>query len=196
MLLSLETIILNFIYLSFEIIISSYTIYMILILYNALHFEKYYTKPLKRIDNKRNAVFVSIILPIKDIDPKVVESSLKALFTQTYPLNLYEVILATNSADKYYLDAYRTLSKKFNTKFIKRNPELTGFKAGVLNDALQVIKGEYFIVHDADHEPRSNYIEILVNTFENLPPKIFKKTAYIQARTTFSCDFGFLQKST
>ncbi|MFX1251756.1 MAG: glycosyltransferase [Promethearchaeota archaeon] len=193
---SRPTILFNLIYLLIEIVISFYTIYLIHTLYHALNYERKRGGAKKKAIIKNKSLFVSIIMPIKDIDPELVELSLKSLLNQSFPSNQYEIILSTNSGDQYYLESYRALSYKYNTKLVERNSQLVGFKAGVLNDALKVVKGKYFIVHDADHLPKSNFIESLVMSFETLPSKIADKTAYIQARSTFTCDKAIFQKLT
>ncbi|MHA1978969.1 MAG: glycosyltransferase family 2 protein [Candidatus Hodarchaeales archaeon] len=189
------TILFNINYFLIESVLVFYAIYLAFILINALKYRKnenfFDTYP----EISKDFPTVTVLMPVRGISPSLVDNSIKLLLDQSYPSNKYEILLATNNPENEILHSYRELAEKNNIKIMERDPTAIGFKAGVMNQALNSIESKYIIVFDADHVANPNLIEKLVRAFESLAPSQFGQTAFIQAKSTFISGNENYQKS-
>ena len=70
-------------------------------------------------------------------------------------------------------DAVRAMARRIGVGYIRRT-EHKHAKAGNINHALGVTTGDYFVVFDADHVPKPNFLQ------ETMPFFAEKKTAFVQ----------------
>ena len=113
--------------------------------------------------------FVTIQLPIYN-EQYVVERLLESMNALDYPREKFEVQVLDDSTDETLsLTAdivQRLQSEGLNISQIRR-PERTGFKAGALEYGLQLAKGNYIAIFDADFLPKPQYLKSMLPYFED-----------------------------
>ncbi|WP_304682993.1 glycosyltransferase [uncultured Limosilactobacillus sp.] len=107
---------------------------------------------------------VTIIVPAHN-EEVVIAQTTKAILELNYPADKIELLIyADNCGDQTASRARAVLQmikyKHRNARVIERHGQ--GGKAGVLNDALKIAKGEYIGVYDADAMPEKNALYFLV----------------------------------
>ncbi|MHA2296144.1 MAG: glycosyltransferase [Candidatus Hodarchaeales archaeon] len=160
--------------LSYEILAGIYICYLVYMIVSALiqaiTIEKKYPDQLCR----DHYPFVSIIIPSYNSRLKNIELSIEILLSNPYPEK--EIIIADNSSDEYFIDQVRKLTERMNVSFYHKDGQ-EGFKAGVLNHVLPLIKGEYLILLDSDQLLKNdaifNFIDVITSD-ENI--------AYVQGK--------------
>lgn len=124
-------------------------------------------KPLKKYPK------ISIIVPAHN-EELVIAQTTQALLDLNYPKDKLELLLyADNCVDKT-ADVMRSVTASaqkngYHIQIIERKG--TGGKAGVLNDALKIAKGDYLAVYDADAMPEKNALYFLVRKALENPQK-------------------------
>ncbi|NJN80236.1 MAG: glycosyltransferase [Anaerolineales bacterium] len=121
---------------------------------------------------------VTVQLPIYN-EHYVVDRLLNACAALDYPRELLEVQVLDDSTDdtkEIVAQKVTQLQKSgLNIVHIHRNHR-SGFKAGALANGLEVAKGEFIAIFDADFLPQADFLQKLLPHFEN------QKTAFVQAR--------------
>ncbi|KRN33509.1 glycosyl transferase, group 2 family protein [Weissella halotolerans DSM 20190] len=117
-----------------------------------------------RIATLRRYPTVSIVVPAHN-EALVIGETVKALLRLNYPSDKIELLLySDNSTDDTTAVMKEVVSHPLyasrQVKIINRQG--TGGKAGVLNDALKIARGEYIAVYDADAMPEANALYFLV----------------------------------
>ncbi len=149
------------------LLIFFYSLAQLNLLLNYLHSKK--VIPLiEKFDfsNPEEIPFVTVQLPIYN-EKYVIERLLDNIVQLEYPKDKLEIQVLDDSTDDsviltrnlvtYY--ANRGLDIKHITRQIR-----TGFKAGALKEGLEIAKGEYIAIFDADFMPKSDW---LLNTIPN-----------------------------
>ena len=111
--------------------------------------------------------FVTIQLPIYN-ELYVVERLLEACASQDYPKDRFEIQLLDDSNDETVSLAASKLKELELRGFLVshvRRPERTGFKAGALAYGLDVAKGDFVAIFDADFLPRADYLRTAMAQF-------------------------------
>ena len=125
---------------------------------------------------------VSIHIPVYN-EAGVIEETLKACLNLDYPKDLLEIILVDDSTDettsiiRRYAERYPSL-----IKFIHRENRY-GYKAGALQTALEVSKGEFIAVLDAGSIPSRDFLKKAVKHFF-----MDEKIAFVQGRLKYKND--------
>jgi len=107
---------------------------------------------------------VTVVVPAHNEDVVIAQTT-KAILDLDYPHDRVEVLLfADNCSDDTYQEMLKVQAMP---EYAGRNITITdrtgtGGKAGVLNDALKMAKGEYICVYDADAMPEKNALYFLV----------------------------------
>lgn len=107
---------------------------------------------------------VTIVVPAHNEDVVIAQTT-RAILDMNYPHDKVELLLfADNCEDATYQEM---LNVKAMSEYATRDITITdrkgtGGKAGVLNDALKIAKGEYICVYDADAMPEKNALYFLV----------------------------------
>ncbi|CAJ1182695.1 hypothetical protein CPR19088_GLDEOEPO_01620 [Companilactobacillus paralimentarius] len=114
--------------------------------------------PLKRYPK------VTLVVPAHN-EELVIQDTVRAILNLRYPLDRMELLVYADNCNDQTAERVRDLMKlsefsKNDFRVIERTG--TGGKAGVLNDALKVSKGEYLAVYDADAAPEQNALYFLV----------------------------------
>ncbi|BBD23236.1 glycosyl transferase [Streptococcus constellatus subsp. constellatus] len=107
---------------------------------------------------------VTIVVPAHNEDVVIAQTA-RAILDMNYPRDKVELLLfADNCEDDTYQEM---LNVKAMSEYATRDITITdrkgtGGKAGVLNDALKIAKGDYICVYDADAMPEKNALYFLV----------------------------------
>lgn len=116
---------------------------------------------------------ITVVVPAHNEDV-VISQTAQAILDLNYPHDRVEIILfADNCSDNTYQEMKRVKARPQNAgrdlTLIDRTG--TGGKAGVLNDALKMAKGEYICVYDADAMPEKNALYFLVKKVMENPER-------------------------
>ncbi|MEY8294258.1 glycosyltransferase family 2 protein [Limosilactobacillus caviae] len=135
-----------------------------LTLAGAVHFWLTHSKKVVDIEPLEHYPSVTIIIPAHN-EEVVIAQTTRAILDLNYPTEKAELLIyADNCGDQTARRAQAVLQmikyKHRNARVIERHGQ--GGKAGVLNDALKVAKGEYIAVYDADAMPEKNALYFLV----------------------------------
>lgn len=114
------------------------------------------------------APHVTIQLPIYN-EKYVVERLIDQILKIEYPKNKLEIQILDDSTDDT-LDIVRNKvnserEKGFNITHFTREKN-TGFKAGALHEGMQVIKGEFIAIFDADFLPEKDFLKKTIPYFK------------------------------
>ena len=105
-------------------------------------------------------VFVTVQLPLYN-EPYVTERLIDAVCALDYPKNFLEIQVIDDSNDET-IEIVDKVSAKWeklgiNIKVIRRENR-SGFKAGALKHALEIAKGEFIAIFDADFIPSIDFL--------------------------------------
>ncbi len=134
----------------------------------------------KFLDSNNQASFpvVTIQLPLYN-ELYVVERLINAVCALNYPKEKLEIQVLDDSDDEsiYLTESIIQLKKEegFLITHIKREKNI-GFKAGALQYGLQLSKGEFIAIFDADFLPEKDFLQRLLPYFED------KKIGMVQSR--------------
>lgn len=112
---------------------------------------------------------VTVQLPVFN-EMYVVERLIKSVCEIEYPSDLLEIQVLDDSTDETYdiarncVEKYKKLG--FDIHHIHRK-DRTGYKAGALNNGLNISKGEFLAVFDADFMPPRDFLHKTINYFTN-----------------------------
>ena len=107
---------------------------------------------------------VTIVVPAHNEDVVIAQTA-RAILDMNYPHDKVELLLFADNCED---DTYQEMLKvKAMPEYATRDITITdrkgtGGKAGVLNDALKIAKGDYICVYDADAMPEKNALYFLV----------------------------------
>ena len=122
--------------------------------------------------------FVTIQLPIYN-ELYVVERLLDNIARLEYPMECFEVDVLDDSTDETTEIVHRKIealrARGLQFRHIRRSVR-SGYKAGALKDALQVARGEFIAIFDADFLPKPNFLEQVLPWFSN------EQTGVVQTR--------------
>ncbi|NGC78650.1 glycosyltransferase family 2 protein [Lactobacillus reuteri] len=144
-----------------------------LTLAGAVHFWLTHSKKVVDIEPLEHYPSITIIVPAHN-EEVVIAQTTRAILDLNYPADKVELLIyADNCSDQTARRAKAVLQmikyKHRNAHVIERHGQ--GGKAGVLNDALKVAKGEYIAVYDADAMPEKNALYFLVRKGLENPQK-------------------------
>jgi len=144
-----------------------YSIVQINLVINYLRNSKEF-KPLAPID-ENNLPFVTVQLPLYN-ELYVVERLIDSVTQFDYPKDKFEIQILDDSTDETVdivgkkVDEYKALG--FNI-YQHRREIRTGYKAGALKEGLEIAKGEFIAIFDADFLPKKEFLKITVPYFQN-----------------------------
>lgn len=109
-----------------------------------------------------NNLFVSVIIPVFN-DSKRLALCLKALQNQTYPQNLYEIIVVDNGSQENIKEVVTQFSQAFTTH------ESRPGSYAARNKGISLAKGEVIGFTDSDCIPALDWIEKGVKNIQSVP---------------------------
>lgn len=130
------------------------------------------TKSLKNLKGKIPTVDVLICTYNEEIS--LLEKTILASTQIEYPKDKLKIYVLDDGKNK----KLENLCKEYKVNYIARENNQFA-KAGNINNALNIITGEYFLVLDADMIPYKNILERTMGYFEN------KNMAFVQTPQTF-----------
>lgn len=122
--------------------------------------QVYYFKTLRKsIDsgNSSSHPFFSIIVAIKDEDIETVKELVENLSSLDY--DKYEVIIVSDDSEDYVERLKSTIDHVSDTIRLIRRENPKGKKAGALNYAIRVAKGEYLIFLDSEARVAKDFLK-------------------------------------
>lgn len=117
--------------------------------------------------------FISIHIPCFN-DP-IASRCVEKCLVFDYPKNKYEIIIVDDSTDIKTQNLLKKLAKHKIVKYIHRNNR-SGFKAGALNNAMKITKGEIIVLFDADFLPEPNFLKEIIKPLKD------KNVAIVQTK--------------
>lgn len=106
------------------------------------------------------AVFVTVQLPLYN-EPYVTERLINAVCAFDYPKNRLEIQVLDDSSDET-IEIANTISAKWQQLGIDikvvRRADRSGFKAGALKHGLEIAKGDFIAIFDADFIPLPDFL--------------------------------------
>ncbi len=128
------------------------------------HRKRYKAEPPLRGDD---VPFVTIQLPIYN-ELYVVERLLDSMAAMDYPKDRFEIQLLDDSTDETVEVAAKKIqelkSRGIQAEHIRR-PDRKGFKAGALGYGLEIARGEYIAIFDADFLPGPSFLRATLSNF-------------------------------
>ena len=112
--------------------------------------------------------FVSVVVAARD-EEKHIGKCIKALVNQSYPENLYEIIIVDDRSTDMTAEIVRELSQQnslIKLIQIKEKSKDIAPKKHALETGIKAAKGEIILTTDADCEPTPEWIKIMVSYFE------------------------------
>lgn len=159
-------------YVFFLSFILLYSFIQLWLLINFMCYNKAVTKKQQQIlenYDKTNLPRVTIQLPVYN-EKYVVERLIDAVIRIKYPKEKLEIQVLDDSTDESFAIASDKIKLLVNQgidiKHIKRNNR-TGFKAGALAYGLELAKGEFIAIFDADFIPDENFLYNTLPFFQN-----------------------------
>jgi cellulose synthase/poly-beta-1,6-N-acetylglucosamine synthase-like glycosyltransferase len=121
--------------------------------------------------------FVTIQLPIYN-EMYVVERLMEAVAALDYPIDKFEIQMLDDSTDET-VEIIRRKMEELQAKGIQihhiRRPNREGYKAGALAYGLNLAKGNFIAIFDADFVPKADFLKAAIPHFE-------EKTGMVQSR--------------
>ncbi|NPD88447.1 MAG: glycosyltransferase [Asgard group archaeon] len=154
---SIGAVILNFLSLLVEVIGILYTV----MLFKHIGTTSYHSP----IDVNQKSITieeypqVSVLIPIHEAIPSILELTLKSVINSNYPREKIEIILGDDTNENYdKLPQIRELASRYDSSYIHDISNLN-FKAGMLNIMLKEIKSEFIVFLDYDHKMSKNFLK-------------------------------------
>ena len=134
--------------------------------------------------NEKNTVKVSVLIAARN-EEKNIGNLLKSLYNQSFPKELFEVIIVDDhSEDKTIeiVDTFINKNKGIDIKILRA--ENTGKKAAI-SQALHKAENELIMVTDADCSLNSIWIESVVSFYQNKKCKMILAPVLLSPAETF-----------
>ena len=127
------------------------------------------TSPKFDLKNINEVPYVTIQLPVYN-EMYVMERLLNNIVTLEYPREKLEIQVLDDSTDQS-IESTKTQIKKLqktgiNIQHIQRTNR-EGFKAGALKEGLEIARGEFIAIFDADFLPQKNWLLETIPYFKN-----------------------------
>jgi len=159
-----------------EIVLYSYIFSLtILLIFSShgfimLYYHKKYKKinPLPNKDEDFNKT-ISVQIPLFN-EMYVAERIIDSVCELNYPKDLLEIQVLDDSTDETYDIVKKKVEEKkadgFDISHIHRT-DRTGYKAGALKAGLEIAKGEFIAIFDADFIPKKSFLKKTMRYFSN-----------------------------
>ena len=112
--------------------------------------------------NLDEAPLVDVLICTYNESLQLLEKTIIASTQMAYPKNKFKVYVC----DDGRRDELKSLCKKYGVNYITREDN-QGAKAGNINNALKYIKGDLFLVLDADMIPKKEFLQKTIGYFED-----------------------------
>lgn len=110
--------------------------------------------------------FITVLMPMHN-EEKVLENSIRSLMDSDYDKDKFEIIAINDNSTDSTGELLDKLAMEYpQLKPFHRKSELRG-KPAALNDAMELAKGEFLIVFDADYLPSTKMLKELSRAMSN-----------------------------
>ncbi len=152
------------------LLIFMYSLAQLNLLFNYLSAQKKVdTSPKFDLSNPDETPLVTIQLPVYN-ELYVMERLLRNIVTLKYPLGKLEIQVLDDSTDESVEQTSQQIKKLqkngVDIQHIRRTNR-QGFKAGALKEGLEIAKGEFIAIFDADFLPEENWLSQTVPYFKD-----------------------------
>ena len=170
---------LAFSYLILSVIAGLFNTFTAYSYYRSYLYDDYLKSIKKRLLPLERFPTVAVSIATFNEDPKIVIKNMKQLKTLNYPKDRIKFYMLDDSNDVKKIHEIRTASKRYGYEYINR-PERKGYKAGALNNLMNITKEEFIAVFDYDeYLTNKNFLLELLPYFQD------KKLAYIQTEKRY-----------
>lgn len=145
-----------------------------------LYLKKKKKKDIPIISSINVFPFVTIQLPIYN-ELYVVERLMQQVAQIDYPKDRFEIQILDDSTDETTQIIQNVLEDLKNSGVkidLVRRPDRVGFKAGALAYGMNICKGEFIVIFDADFLPKKDFLKKTIPYFQN------EKIGVVQTRWT------------
>ncbi|HMG68405.1 MAG TPA: glycosyltransferase [Chitinophagaceae bacterium] len=155
--------------------------YTILIIY---YWQSWISIPEYHSNQKPHSTKVSVIIPARNEEENIL-ALLQALQIQTYPEDLFEIIVVNDHSD----DNTSMIVKQFPRTILidLEDDPINSYKKKAIEKGILAATGTLIITTDADCIPPIAWIETIVSFYEE------KKSAFIAAPVVFNIDASLLE---
>lgn len=115
---------------------------------------------------------ITVIIPVKDIDPNAFTICLKSLRNQTYDGNLIEIMLIDYDSAEKYSEIYKDFCKKYRVSYLRVDNRPLWSRSNSLNIGIKKVVTKYLLMSDADLIFDRKYIELCIAELKINPFKI------------------------
>lgn len=163
------------------IIIPVFIIYGLLIIY---YWQAWISIPEYQPSGNTQLIKISVIIPARN-EEKNISNLLKALQEQTYPSNLFEVIVI----DDHSTDKTSEIIQEFpSVKLLQLSAEnLNSYKKKAIETGIAAATGELIVTTDADCLPGNNWLTMIASFHQE------KQSVFIAAPVVINCNSSVVQ---
>jgi cellulose synthase/poly-beta-1,6-N-acetylglucosamine synthase-like glycosyltransferase len=158
-----------------------FVLYSFLIIY---YWKSWKTIPDFILNDKQPQTKISVIIPARN-EEESIGSLLQALDQQTYPRELFEVIVVNDHSE----DATEAIVQQFfNVKLLQlKDDDINSYKKKAIESGIAAATGELIVTTDADCLPTKEWLEIIAAFKEEI------KAVFIAAPVVINCNSSVLQ---
>ena len=140
--------------------------------------------------SNQTSTVISVIIPARNEEANI-EACLESVINQSYPKNLFEVIVV----DDFSTDKTSEIIRSFATKNVSlislkdftKEGELNSYKKKAIEIAISKAKGDLVVTTDADCIVQNKWLETIASFYENHHP------VFIAAPVTYYGENNFLK---
>ena len=174
-----------------------YISFLFLIFWLLVALDKAFDEPKKKLKKLTKFPLVTIAIPAWNEEERIWKT-LKSVVDLKYPKNKIEVFVMDDGSKDKTKEVVQKFIKQFKSWNINLISKENRGKGAVINDALKLAKGEFFIVFDADSTISTDALHKMLPYFEDKevacvlpvikvrnPKKIIEKFQWIEYLATF-----------
>lgn len=132
------------------------------------HLKNYLPK-FNVIDNFKSSFKFTVFIPVYNAS-KTIEKVFECLDKQTF--RDFEVIIINDCSTDNTDEIIKEILENFNFKHIYINNDVNVNKFGILFQAINIAKGEFFIIHDSDDQCTPDALETFLKEYNNIPDNL------------------------
>ena len=175
---SIGAVVLNFLSLLVEVIGIFYTV----MLFNHVGTTCFYSPITIKKEEKsiKECPQVSVLIPIHEAIPNILEATLKSVVNSDYPREKIKIVLGDDTDESFEkIPEIKELASKYDSHYLYDTSNLN-FKAGMLNIMMKKCETEFIVFLDYDHKITKNFLKQSINILVE-----DEDIAYVQSKVNF-----------